>query len=282
MFLLPEHPHATVIVDTHDFLSFSRHLSVRARALLAEETYKFSPLEFIVEEFMRDSGDEISQEAAALSKSDLILAISKEDGRVFQSQAMRAVQVLNYRAEAPEKIPPVRCELGIMPIGTGDNPHNVLGAHCIDRAMRCSNSGRTIVAAVGRASREMRLGSWCQLAGHVDHYLDAVRSHGFGVCPAFWGTGAQIKQYEFAELGMPIVAYRWMVDSDLWVDGENCFLVDDPLAFAERLCSIGSSKQMVEMRERAKLLKARAAERLERQYAELDGRLGLRGAAENA
>jgi glycosyltransferase involved in cell wall biosynthesis len=148
--------------------------------------------------------------------------------------------------------------------------------------MRYLGSTNTLVAAVGHAAGEIRLGSWCEPLGYASDYFGIIREHEFGVCPAFWGTGAQIKQYEFAELGMPIVAYRWMVDPDLWVDGENCFLVDDPYAFAERLCSIGSSRQMAQMRERAKLLNGCVAERLERQYAELDGRLGLRGAAGNA
>jgi len=276
MFLLPRRARATVIVDMHDFLSLSRHLSVRARALLAEERYEFSPPAFIVEDFMRDSADEVSREAAALGRSDLILAISKDEARIFQDRAQRPVYVLNYHAAAPATISPARrSQLGIMPVGTGENPYNILGAHCIDRVM--DYSGRTVIAAVGRVAREMRLGSWCEPVGHVANYFDVIRSYGFGVCPAFWGTGAQIKQYEFAELGMPIVAYRWMVDAELWIDGENCLLADDPRAFAERLCSMAlSSKRLVDLREGAKLLKQRVAARLARQQAELDCRLGLR------
>jgi hypothetical protein len=279
MSLVPAHARATVIADTH-LLSVERHLSIRAQALLAEEKYEFSCLEFEIKDFMGNSTDEVSEEAAALNKADLILAISKEEEQIFQDQAECPVQLLNYRAEAPEAIPQTcRSQVGIMPIGTGDNPHNILGAYCIDRAMRCSNAGRTLVATVGRASYGLRLGSWCEPVGHVANYFEAVGSYGFGVCPAFWGAGAQVKQYEFAELGMPIVAYRWMVDSELWVDGEDCLLVDNPGDFAERLCSIASSKLMSELSEGAKLLKLRAAERLVRQYAELDRRIGLSCAA---
>jgi hypothetical protein len=280
MSLLPGRVRAAVIVDTHDFLSLSRHLAVRAHALLAEERYEFCPSAFMVEEFMRNSADEVSQEAAALGKADLILAISKAEGQIFHDRARRPVQVLNYRADELSESGTARAApLGIMPIGTGDNPHNVLGAYCIDRAMRHFSPARTIVAAVGRAAREMRFGSWCGVVGHVADYLVALRTYGFGVCPAFWGTGAQVKQYEFAELGMPIVAYRWMVDSELWVDGENCLLADDPPGFAERLCSIASSGTIAELQEKAKLLKRRVAQRLARQYAELDRRLGLRAVA---
>jgi hypothetical protein len=52
-----------------------------------------------------------------------------------------------------------------------------------------------------------------------------------------------------AEYAM-IVAYSWIVDSDLWADGENCLLVDNPYAFAERLCSIASSKLTADLRAR--------------------------------
>jgi hypothetical protein len=278
--LLPDATSATVVVDTHDFLSLSWHLSTRARALIDAERYEFSPLALTVETYLRDAAKEVSLEFAALGRPNLILAISEHEGQIFREQTDRAVHVLSYRAEAPQvRAPSQLSQLGVMPIGTGDNPHNILGAYCIDHAMRCFDSTRTVVAAVGHAAREIRLGSWCEPLGHVSDYFGTVRNYEFGVCPAFWGTGAQIKQYEFGELGMPIVAYRWMVDSELWVDEENCLLVDDPRAFAERLCLIASSRPMTEMRERAKLLKERAAKRLERQCAELDRRLGLRAAA---
>jgi hypothetical protein len=276
MGLLPQRVGAAVIVDTHDFLSLSRHLSIRARALLAEQRYDFSSPEAVIEEFMRASADEVSQEVSALAKSDLILAISKEEAKIFQERTRGQVQVLNYRAEEPESRAPV-CpnELGLMPVGTGDNPHNILGAYCIDRAMRALGSTKAVVAAVGHAARELRVGAWCESLGHVADYFDAVRRHGFGVCPAFWGTGAQIKQYEFAELGAPIVAYRWMVDSELWIDGENCLLTENPGGFADRLCSLGAPRVLVRLREQAKLLSQRMGERLARQLAELDQRLGL-------
>jgi len=280
MSLLPRRAAATVVVDTHDFLTVSRHLSIKARALLDEQKYEFVPLKSVVDEFLCNSASEVAEEVEALNKADLILAISKHEGRIFQDQTKRQVQTFNYGAEGMSVAPAPHDRLGIMPIGTGDNPHNILGAYCIDRAMRCLNPAQTVVAAVGRAAHEMPLGSWCEPMGHVDDYFDAVRRYGFGVCPAFWGTGAQIKQYEFAELAMPIVAYRWMVDLELWVDGENCLLTDDPRTFAEQLCSMASSpKLLASLREGAKLLKQRVAERLTRQERELDCRLGLRAAA---
>ena len=280
MSLLPRRAPATVVVDTHDFLTVNRHLSIKARALLDEQKYEFVPLKSVVDEFLCDPESEVSEEAESLNKADLILAISEYEGRIFQAQTKRQVQIFNYRAEGMAVAPGPHDGLGIMPIGTGDNPHNILGAYCIDRAMRSLSPTQTVVTGVGRAAREMRLGSWCEQTGHVANYFDVIRRFGFGVCPAFWGTGAQIKQYEFAELGMPIVAYRWMVDSELWVDGENCLLADDPGAFAERICSMASSPKLLEgLREGAKLLKPRVAERLARQEGDLDCRLGLRAAA---
>jgi hypothetical protein len=280
MYLLPERWQATVIVDTHDFLSFSRYLSRRARTLLVEEKYEFSPLQFTVEAFLRDAADEAPLEFAALGQSDLILAISEHEGQIFHKQTGRAVQVLNYSAEEPEApAPACLSQLGIMPVGTGENPHNILGAHCLDKAMRCLNPTSPVVRAVGQAAQEIQLGSWCDRLGHVADYMGAVRNYNFGVCPAFWGTGAQIKQYEFAELGMPIAAYRWMVDPDLWVDGENCMLVEHPTAFAERLCAaVSSPKLSAGLREGAKLLKRRIADRLAQQCLKLDEYLGLRAA----
>jgi hypothetical protein len=281
MSLLPERGQATVIVDTHDFLSLNRYLAVRARALLAEKRYEFSPLTFTAETFLRNAVDEISLEFAALRRSDLILAISEQEGQVFRKETGRPVQVLNYRAEEPQVPAPAGLShLGIMPVGSGDNPHNILGAHCLDDAMRCLNPRTHVVAAVGRAAQEIQLGSWCETLGHVADYMSVVRNYNFGVCPAFWGTGAQIKQYEFAELGMPIAAYRWMVDPDLWIDGENCMLVEHPTAFAERLCLIHSSSKLIAgLRGGAKLLKRHIADRLAQQCLKLDGYLGLRAAS---
>jgi hypothetical protein len=281
MYLVPWRTRATVIVDTHDFLSLSRHFSRLARALLAEERYEFSSPGSIVAAFLRDTADEVSQEFAALGRSDLTLAISEQEGQIFRDRGGCPVQVLNY---CPEELgapgPPQLSQLGVMPIGTGDNPHNVLGTYCLDRAMRQLRPANVVVAAVGRAAQELRLGSWCHPIGYLADYTNGIRSYSFGVCPAFWGTGAQIKQYEFAELGMPIVAYRWMVDSELWIDGENCLLADDPHEFAERLCSAAScSRLTADLRERATLAKQRMAERQARQQAELDRRLGLRVAA---
>jgi hypothetical protein len=48
----------------------------------------------------------------------------------------------------------------------------------------------------------------------------------------FTGTGAQIKQYEFSQAGLPIVGYRSRVDPDLFTNGVDAVIVDRP----EEMC----------------------------------------------
>src|SRR5262249_32679060 len=50
----------------------------------------------------------------------------------------------------------------------------------------------------------------------------------FGVMVPFTGTGAQIKQYEFAHAGLPVVGYRTRVDLELFTDGVDAVVVDHP------------------------------------------------------
>ena len=208
MSLLPSRSGPTVIVDTHEIFSVGRHLSSRARALLADGKYEFSRPETELEHFMCDRTEEISQEIAALNKADLILAISKKDGQFFQDHSTRKVFVLNYSAGAPEISAPARCNsLGVMPIGTGENPHNILGAYCLDRAMRRSNVRGSVVAAFGGASREIRLGSWCKPAGYVADYFEA------SACVPPFG----VRALRLSNMNLRRLAYQWWRTVGWWI-----------------------------------------------------------------
>src|SRR5262249_33329654 len=64
--------------------------------------------------------------------------------------------------------------------------------------------------------------------GIVRDYARELSTHQFGVMVPFTGTGAQIKQYEFAHAGLPVVGYRARVDRDLFTNGVDAVVVDHP------------------------------------------------------
>jgi hypothetical protein len=279
---------APVVVDTHDFISLSHYLGQSARARIAAGAADFRPLGDMEREFWKatDSQAEIALEFQHLARADLITAISEREGELLQSRLKKPVATHHYFRElAAERStasdiadarggPPC----GVAPLGAEGNPLNHLGMACLDRAMRAASAPDGLVVATGQLAAALVTGGWCRAVGNVADYDRFIEGFDYGVCVPFWGTGAQIKQYEFAMLGMPVVAYRDVVDPELWQHELNALLVDAPDEMARAIIRLSTDRGLVEhLRQGARSLPDRVRSRAHRQERELHRLLGTIG-----
>jgi glycosyltransferase involved in cell wall biosynthesis len=117
---------------------------------------------------------------------------------------------------------------GLCPMGP--NLFNHMGLRVLAREFDRLGSDRVSITLTGalRARSGTPARHWCELRGLVRDYALELATHQFGVMVAFAGTGAQIKQYEFAHAGVPVVGYRARVDLELFTNGVDAVVVDHP------------------------------------------------------
>lgn len=232
--LLPRRRNFFAILDTHDVVCHTEHLLRRLEKLV--EQPGVNPFaEFEREPPRLDRTVEgCKQEIRTLDNFDLVLAISRAD-QAFLAGALRHAQVtkLGYHVPPAEALPAPGTfdrTRGLCPVGKGPNLFNETGLRVLDREFDRLAADRVCVTLTGAIEPRStpRPDRWCEVRGLVHNYARELASHQFGVMVAFTGTGAQIKQYEFAQAGLPVVGYRTRVDPDLFTDGVDAVLVDHP------------------------------------------------------
>jgi len=230
--LLPRERDFFAVIDTHDIVSHTEHLLARMAALARDHHddpfahYERDPLR------LDRTVPGCEEELRTLEAFDLVVAISRAD-EAFLSGALRhpAVLKVGYHLPPVGGGPSARAvgrPRGLCPMGP--NLFNVVGLRALDREFDRLGHDRiyvTLTGALGPRSKR-RARRWCETRGLVRDYALELTRHQFGVMVPFAGTGAQIKQYEFAHAGVPVVGYRTRVDLDLFTDGLDAVVVDRP------------------------------------------------------
>lgn len=232
--LLPPDRDFLAIIDAHDVVCHTEHLLRRLEVIAQQEGDPFA-------RFERDAPcldrqvEGCEQEVRTLDAFDVVLAISRAD-HAFLSAALRRSKVvkLGYHAPAADSLPPIRPfnrSRGLCPIGP--NLFNTVGLRSLANAFNTLDGDGVYVTVTGARYRGTQMAyRWCEFRGLVRDYGRELAMHQFGVLVPFTGTGAQIKQYEFSQAGLPIVGYRSRVDPDLFTDGVDAVIVDRP----EEMC----------------------------------------------
>jgi hypothetical protein len=172
------------------------------------------------------------EEFRTLEAFDLVLAISRAD-EAFLAGALRhpSVVKVGYHLPPAYALPALRTfgrARGLCPMGP--NLFNEMGLRALDREFDRLGRDRVYVTLTGALEPRStpRARHWCELRGLVREYALELATHQFGVLVPFTGTGAQIKQYEFAHAGVPVVGYGARVDLELFTNGVDAVVVDHP------------------------------------------------------
>ncbi len=230
--LLPRERDFFAVIDTHDIVSHTEHLKRRI-AMLARER-DGDPFA----QYWRDpprldrTVRGCKEEFRTLEAFDLVVAISRAD-EAFLAGALRHPKVVKvgyhlppaYALPAPRTFGRAR---GLCPMGP--NPFNEMGLRALDREFDRLGRDRVYVTLTGALEpcSTPRARHWCELRGLVRDYVLELATHQFGVMVPFTGTGVQIKQYEFAHAGVPVVGYGARVDLELFTNGVDAVVVDLP------------------------------------------------------
>jgi len=229
--LLPRERDFFAIIDTHDIVSHTEHLLERMAELAREPggdpfaRYRQDPPR--LDRTVRGCGKELR----TLEAFDLVVAISDAD-EAFLAGALRHPTVVKVGYHLPPSYalparPTVGRARGLCPVGP--NLFNEMGLCALDRAFdRLGHEGVYVTLTGALARSEPGARKWCEPRGLVADYAHELATHQFGVMVAFTGTGAQIKQYEFAYAGVPVVGYSARVDLELFTNGVDALVVDSP------------------------------------------------------
>lgn len=233
--LLPGERDFFAIIDTHDVVCHTEHLLRRLEVVAQQAGDPFAHFER-EPPCLNGQVQGWEQEIRTLDAFDVVLAISRAD-EAFFSGALRRPKVLKlgYHVPSVDTFPPLRAfdrPRGLCPIGP--NLFNAMGLRSLVSEFDKLDGDRVYVTVTGArypgAPRTAK--PWCEFRGLVRDYVRELAMHQFGVMVPFTGTGAQIKQYEFSQAGLPIVGYRSRVDPDLFTDGVDAVMVDRP----EEMC----------------------------------------------
>ena len=262
--LLPPHRDCFAVIDTHDIVSHTEYLLSHARALAQGDDDSFArhvrhplPLDH------RVPGCE--RELRTLDVFDLVLAISRADADFLSGRLRRPrVATMGYQPPADSIRPsglaagPMR---GLCPLGP--NRFNEIGLRALDREFNEVGGDRIYVTltgalAPGPAPAAPIAGRWCDVRGVVADYTRELARHAFGVMVPFMGTGAQVKQYEFARAGMPVVGYGARIDPELFTSGVDAVVVDRPAAMRRAIIRlVEDSEYLAQLRGAARELPRR-------------------------
>jgi glycosyltransferase involved in cell wall biosynthesis len=232
--LLPRERDFFAIIDTHDVISHNEHLQRRLEEVARQHDGDlFAQFKLDAPRLDR-SVQGCTREFRTLDDFDLVLAISRED-ESFLAGGLRHATVLKlgYHLPPASVVPALRNverARGLCPIGKGPNLFNEMGVRALSHEFDRLERKRVYVTLTGALNPRSTLyaGHWCEVRGLVHDYARELTSHQFGVMVPFAGTGAQTKQYEFAHAGIPVVGYKARIDSDLFTNGVDAVVVEDP------------------------------------------------------
>ena len=232
--LLPRERDFFAIIDTHDVISHNEHLQRRLEELARQhDGDPFAQFERDPPRLDRNVQG-CKQEFRTLEAFNVVLAISRAD-QAFLTGALRDPKVVRvgYHLPPADALPTLRAferARGLCPMGKGPNLCNEMGLRALVREFDRLGRGRVYVTLTGALNPRstLRAGHWCKVRGLVRDYARELATHQFGVMVPFTGTGAQIKQYEFAHAGVPVVGYGARVDGELFTNGVDAVVVDHP------------------------------------------------------
>ena len=224
--LLPRQRDFFAAIDTHDVVSHTEHLLGRMAALTGESD-PFARFEREPPALDRTVPG-CERELRTLDGFDLVVAISRAD-HAFLAGALRHPRVLKVGYNPPPAgAPPASGARGrgrgLCPVGP--NLFNEVGLRALGRELDRLGRDRVYVTVTGALQPPAR--PWCEVRGLVRDYARELATHQFGVMVPFTGTGAQIKQYEFAHAGLPVIGYGPRVDLELFTHGVDAVVVDHP------------------------------------------------------
>jgi glycosyltransferase involved in cell wall biosynthesis len=276
--LLPGERDCVAIVDTHDVVCHTEHLLRRLAAVAQQDGDPFAHFEReppLVDRLVQGQ----DQELRTLDAFDVVLAISRADEAFFKTALRRPKVVkLGYHPPPAEHWPPLRTfdrPRGLCPIGP--NLFNAMGLRSLVREFDTLDGDRVYVTVTGARfpGAPQTAKPWCEFRGLVRDYARELATHQFGVMVPFTGTGAQIKQYEFAQAGLPIVGYRSRVDPDLYTNGVDALLVDRPEEMCRAIVRLADDDgYLAQVTAAARELPRRLDELRVRQESELETVLG--------
>jgi glycosyltransferase involved in cell wall biosynthesis len=231
--LLPRERDFVAIIDTHDVVSHTEHLLARMDVLAREHADDpFSAYQSELPRLDRTVRG-CESELRTLEAFDLVIAISPNDEKFFAG-ALRHPKVVKVGYHSPpiDALPSPRLAArarGLCPMGP--NRFNRVGLRVLEREFGQLTKDQVYVTLTGwlGTGSAASANGWCEVRGLVRDYASELATHQFGVMVAFAGTGAQIKQYEFASAGLPVVGYRARVDLDLFTDGVDAAVVEHPI-----------------------------------------------------
>jgi glycosyltransferase involved in cell wall biosynthesis len=278
--LLPRQRDFFAIIDTHDVVSHTEHL-LRRMELLAQkhDSDPFAQYERDLPKLdraVRGCEDELR----TLDAFDLVVAISRAD-EAFLAGALRhpTVVKVGYHLPPADALPALRTferARGLCPMGKGPNLFNEMGLRALVREFDRLGRDRVYVTLTGALNPRStpRARHWCELRGLVRDYAHELATHQFGVMVPFTGTGAQIKQYEFAHAGVPVVGYGARIDLELFTDGVDAVVVDHPREMCRAIVRLADEPDyLAQLTAAARELPARLRERQAREETALQALL---------
>ena len=229
--LLPRDRDFFAVIDTHDIVSHTEYLLAQMAELARKHAGDpFGQYERQLARLDRKVRG-CEKELRTLESFDLVLAISSAD-EAFLAGALRSPRVLKLGYHVPAQAfsrthgpGPAR---GLCPLGP--NLFNAVGLSALAREFDQLEPARAYVTLTGSLEPPSppHTQGWFESRGLVADYALELSTHQFGVMVPFTGTGTQIKQYEFAHAGVPVVGYRARVDLELFTNGVDALVVERP------------------------------------------------------
>lgn len=174
------------------------------------------------------------EEAAALDRFDLVLAISAVEADLVRAEARHA-QVLHLPMSFPAKGADGNTYRGQPVFLASPNFFNIQAyLHMAARLAPTFPKGLE-VQVIGGIGPLVSPYPHLKLRGYVEDLTSVYRQAPFAVCPLLAGTGQQVKIVEAMAHGIPVVAYEGIARSSPIVHGENGLIARTPAEFLQHM-----------------------------------------------
>lgn len=173
-------------------------------------------------------------EAAALDRFDLVLAISAVEADLVRAEARHA-EVLHLPMSFPAKGADGNTYRGQPVFLASPNFFNIQAyLHMAARLAPTFPKGLE-VQVIGGIGPLVSPYPHLNLRGYVEDLTSVYRQAPFAICPLLAGTGQQVKIVEAMAHGIPVVAYEGIARSSPIVHGENGLIARTPAEFLQHM-----------------------------------------------
>ncbi len=174
------------------------------------------------------------EEAAALDRFDLVLAISAVEADLVRAEARHA-EVLHLPMSFPAKGADGNTYRGQPVFLASPNFFNIQAyLHMAARLAPTFPKGLE-VQVIGGIGPLVSPYPHLNLRGYVEDLTSVYRQAPFAICPLLAGTGQQVKIVEAMAHGIPVVAYEGIARSSPIVHGENGLIAHTPAEFLQHM-----------------------------------------------